>query len=131
MMLRKHWPVVFAFFAVIVSIILAAFACHSTDAGYAILTSVVTFMFLFPLAGVLSGAWYGWRLRSWKKWLIPPAVYGCVVLYMVLAGLILGADLFDAESYLTLGALPALSCLAAELAASLIRWAANRMRSGG
>ena len=131
MMLRKHWPVAFALFTVIVSIILAVFAYHSTDAGYAIFTSVVTFMFLFPLAGVLSGAWYGWRLRSWKKWLIPPAVYGCVVLYMVLAGLILGADLFDAESYLTLGALPALSCLAAELAASLIRWAANRMRSGG
>ena len=130
-MLKKHWPVVFAFFAVIVSIILAVFAYRSTDAGYAILTSVITFMFLFPLAGVLSGAWYGWRLRSWMKWLIPPAVYGCVVLYMVLAGLILGADLFDAESYLTLGALPALSCLAAELAASVIAWAVNRARNKG
>ena len=130
-MLKKHWPVVFAFFAVIVSIILAAFAYHSTDAGYAILTSVITFMFLFPLAGALIGAWYGWRQRSWKKWLIPPAVYGCVVLYMVLAGLILRADLFDAESYLTLGALPALSCLAAEIAASVIAWAVNRARNKG
>ena len=55
-MLNKHWPVGFAFFAVIVSIILAAFAYHSTDAGYAILTSVITFMFLFPLAGALIGA---------------------------------------------------------------------------
>ena len=89
MTLRKHWPVVFALLAVVVSIILAVFAYRSTDAGYAIFTSVITFMFLFPLAGALIGAWYGWRLRSWKKWLIPPAVYGCVVLYMVLAGLIL------------------------------------------
>ena len=130
-MLKKHWPVGFALITVIASIILAVFACHSTDAGYAILTSVVTFMFLFPLAGVLIGVWYGWRLRSWKKWLIPPAVYGCVVLYMVLAGLILRADLFDAGSCLTLGALPGLSCLAAEIAASVIAWAVNRARNKG
>ena len=130
-MLKKHWPVVFALFTVIASIILAVFACHSTDTGYAILTSVVTFLFLFPLAGVLIGAWYGWRLRSWKKWLIPPAVYCCVVLYMVLAGLILGAGLFDAESFLTLGAIPALSCLAAEIAVSVIAWAVNRARDKG
>lgn len=130
-MLKKHWPVLFSFIAILVSIILAAVAYHSTDTGYAILTSVVTFMFLFPLACVLIGAWYGWRLRSWKKWLIPPAVYGCVVLYMVLAGLILGVDLFDAESCLTLGALPALSCLAAEIAASVIAWAVNRARNKG
>ena len=59
MTLKKHWPVVFALLAVIVSIILAAFAYRSTDAGYAIFTLVITFMFLFPLAGAMSGAWYG------------------------------------------------------------------------
>ena len=130
-MLKKHWPVLFSFIAILVSIILADIAYHSTDTGYAILTSVVTFMFLFPLAGALIGAWYGWRMRSWKRWLIPPVMFGCVVLYMVLAGLILGADLFDAESYLTLGALPTLSCLTIEIAVSVIAWAVNRARNKG
>ena len=58
-------------------------------------------------------------------------MYVGVILYMILAGLILSADLFDAESDLTLGALSALSCLAAEIAASAIAWAVHKARDKG
>ena len=131
MMLKKHWPVLFAVFAVIVSIVLDVLAYHSTDTGNAIFAGVITFMFLFPLAGALIGAWYGWRLPQPKKWLIPFAVYVCVILYMVMIGLIFRADMFDVESSLTLGVLPALVCLASEIAASMIAWAVKRMRKNG
>lgn len=128
MMLKKHWPVLFAVLAIIVSIVLAVFAYNSTDAGNAIFAGVITFMFLFPLAGALIGAWYGWRLPRLTKWLIPFAVYGCVILYMVILGLIFRADMFDVESCLTLGVLPALVCLAAEIVAGMIAWAVKRTR---
>ena len=131
MMLKKHWPVLFAVFAIIVSIVLDVLAYHSTDTGNAIFAGVITFLFLFPLAGALIGAWYGWRLPQPKKWLIPFAVYVCVILYMVMIGLIFRADMFDVESSLTLGVLPALVCLASEIAASMIAWAVKRMRKNG
>ncbi len=128
MMLKKHWPVLFAVLAIIVSVVLDVIAYHSTDAGNAIFAGVITFMFLFPLAGALIGAWYGWRLPQLTKWLIPFAVYGCVILYMVMIGLIFRADMFDVESCLTLGVLPALVCLAAEIVAGMIAWAVRRTR---
>lgn len=131
MMLKKHWPVLFAVFAIIVSIVLDVIAYHSTDTGNAIFAGVITFLFLFPLAGGLIGAWYGWRLPRPKKWLIPFAVYICVILYMVMIGLIFRADMFDVESCLTLGVLPALVCLASEIAAGMIAWAVKRMRKNG
>lgn len=131
MMLKKHWPVLFAVFAIIVSIVLDVIAYHSTDTGNAIFAGVITFLFLFPLTGGLIGAWYGWRLPQPKKWLIPFAVYVCVILYMVMIGLIFRADMFDVESCLTLGGLPALVCLASEIAAGMIAWAVKRMRKNG
>ena len=131
MMLKKHWPVLFAVFAVIVSIVLDVLAYHSTDTGNAIFAGVITFLFLFPLAGALIGAWYGWRLPQPKKWLIPFAVYVCVILYMVMIGLIFRADMFDVESCLTLGVFPALVCLGAEIVAGMIAWAVKRMRKNG
>ena len=66
-----------------------------------------------------------------KKWLIPFAVYVCVILYMVMIGLIFRADMFDVESCLTLGVFPALVCLGAEIVAGMIAWAVKRMRKNG
>ena len=128
-MIRKHWPVVFAVLAILISVVLVVFAYHSTDSGYAIFASVITFIFLLPLAGAVIGGWYGWRIHSLKKWLLPFAVYAGVILYMMIAGLILRADMFDADSYLTLGALPGLTGLVAEIVASVIAWVVKRVRN--
>jgi len=54
-MIRKHWPILFAIAAVIISIILGIVASNSTDTGVAILIGFIIFMFLFPLAGALIG----------------------------------------------------------------------------
>ncbi len=128
-MIRKHWPVVFAVLAILISVVLVVFAYHSTDAGYAIFASVITFIFLFPLAGAVIGSWYGWRILSPKKWFLPFAVCAGIILYMITVGLILRADMFDADSYLTLGALPGLTCLVAEIVASVIAWVVKRVRN--
>lgn len=125
-MIKKHWPVLFAILVLVISIILGIVAVHSTDAGVAILVGVISWMFLFPLAGAALGGWYGWRISSPLKWLLAPVTYAGVVLYMVVEDLIAGAGSMDIGSSLTVGSLTGITCLAVELVTSVIAWLARR-----
>ena len=98
-MMKKHWPILFAIAAIIISIILGFVASNATDTGVAILVGVILFMFLFPLAGALIGGWYGWRVRAPIKWIAAPAVYLGVVAYLAVADLLSGAGSLDPEGY--------------------------------
>ena len=111
---------------IIVSIILGIVASHSTDTGVAIAAGVMIYMFLFPLAGAVIGGWYGWRLRTPLKWLLAPAVYVGVVLYLVVEDLIYSSGAIDLGAYWTVGSLTGIACLAVEVASSIIAWLARR-----
>ena len=125
-MMKNHWPVVFAILVVIISIILGIAASNSTDAGVAILVGVICWMFLFPLAGAAIGGWYGWRIRSPLKWLLAPAAYLGFLLYMIAWQLISGVGSIDMKSYLIVGSLTGIACLAVEVATSVIAWLKRR-----
>lgn len=127
-MIKKHWPAAFAILAVILSIILGIVATNSTDTGVGIFFAVVIFMFLFPLAGAMLGGWYGWRVRSPLKWLLAPASYLAVVLYLVVEDLILSSGSVDITSYLTVGLFTGIACLAVEAITSAIAWLARKNR---
>lgn len=127
-MIKKHWPVLFAILVVIISIILGIVASHSTDAGVAIAVGVISWMFLFPLAGALIGGWYGWRLRSPLKWLLAPAVYLGVVLYLIAESLVVGADAMDLGAFLSIALFTGIACLAVEAVSSAIAWMARRKK---
>lgn len=126
MMIKKHWPVLFAILMVIISIILGIGASQSADAGAAIAVGVIIFMFLFPLAGAVIGGWYGWRLQTPLKWLLAPVAYLGVILYLVIEGLIYSAESADVGAYATIGILTGIACLAVEIASSAIAWMAKR-----
>ena len=125
-MIKKHWPVVFAILTVIISIILGIVASHSTDAGVAIAAGVISWMFLFPLAGALIGGWYGWKMRTPLKWLLAPAVYLGVVLYLIIESLIVGADSMDLGAFLSIALFTGIACLAVEAVSSAIAWLSRR-----
>ena len=125
-MVRKHWPVLFTIMVLVISIILGIVASHSADAGVAILIGVISWMFLFPLAGALLGGWYGWRVRSPFKWLLAPATYAGVILYLIAEDLIAGSGSMDIGSSLSIGSLTGIACLAVELVSSVIAWLAGR-----
>ena len=110
---------------VIISIILGIVASRSTDAGVAIAAGVISWMFLFPLAGALIGGWYGWRMRRPLKWLLAPAVYLGVFLYLVFESLAFGAGV-DASAYLGIASFTGIACLAVEAVTSVIAWLARR-----
>lgn len=125
-MIKKHWPVVFAILVLIISIILGIVASHSTDAGVAIAAGVISWMFLFPLAGALMGGWYGWKLRSPLKWLLAPAAYLGVVLYLIVESLIVSADSMDLGAFLGIASFTGIACLAVEAVSSAIAWMARK-----
>ncbi len=127
-MIKKHWPILFAILAVIISIILGIVASHSTDTGVAILVGVIVYMFLFPLTGALIGGWYGWKIRSPLKWLIVPAVYLGFILYMVAEDYAYGAESMEMSSYLSVGSFTVIACLAVEAITSAIAWLARRKK---
>ena len=127
-MIRKHWPILFAIAAVIISIILGIVASNSTDTGVAILIGVIIFMFLFPLAGALIGGWYGWTIQSPLKWIAAPAVYLGVVLYLMVADLLSGAGTVDLGSSWTVGSFTGIAALVVEAVASAIAWLVRRNR---
>ncbi|MCR5034724.1 MAG: hypothetical protein K6B42_04815 [Clostridia bacterium] len=125
-MIKKHWPILFAIAAVVISIILGIVASNSSDTGVAILVGVIIFMFLFPLTGALIGGWYGWRTRSPLKWIAAPAVYLGAVLYLVAADLMSGIGLTDLGSCLSVGSFTGIAALGVEAATSVIAWLARR-----
>lgn len=128
-MIKKHWPILFAILVVMISIILGIVASQSTDTGVAIAAGVISWMFLFPLAGALLGGWYGWKLRSPLKWLLAPAVYLGVVLYLIAESLIVGADLTDVGDFLFIALFTGIACLAVEAVSSAIAWLARRNKT--
>ena len=128
-MMKKHWPVLFAIAAVIISIILGIVASNSTDTGVAILIGVVIFMFLFPLAGALIGGWYGWRVQSPVKWIAAPAVYLGVVLCLAAADLAAGIESMDLGAYWSVGSFTGIATLVVEAVTSAIAWLARRNRN--
>ena len=107
-------------------ILLFAGASNSTDTGYAIFASLIIFMFLFPLAGAVNGVWYGWRSRSPMKWLLVPAAFLGVCLFLLAADLISGSGPMEPGAYASLGALTGVTCLAAEVIAGGIARLAGR-----
>lgn len=119
-MIKQHWPILFAILMVIISIILGAVALHSTDTGEVILVGVIIYMFLLPLAGAVIGGWYGWKLRSPLKWLIAPAAYLGVVLYLIVEDLISGADSMDIGASLSVGLFTGIACIAVEAISSAV-----------
>ena len=125
-MIKKHWPVLFAILVVIISIILGIVASNSTDAGVAIAAGVISWMFLFPLAGTLMGGWYGWRVKTPLKWLLAPAVYLGVVLYLIAESLIFGADSMDLGAFLGIASFTGIACLAVEAVSCAIAWLVRR-----
>ena len=125
-MIKRHWPVLFAILTVIISIILGIAAFHSTDAGVAIAAGVISLMFLFPLAGAAIGGWYGWRMKTPLKWLLAPAVYLGVVLYLLVEDLIAGAESVDMSAFLSIGLFAGIACLTVEAVTSAIAWLAGR-----
>ena len=125
-MMKKHWPILFAIAAVIFSVILAVAATNSTDTGVAIFFGVAIFMFLFPLTGAVMGGWYGWTIRSPLKWLLAPAAYLAIILYLVVEDLILSSGSVDITSYLSVGLFTGVACLAVEAVTSVIAWLARK-----
>ena len=125
-MIKKHWPILFAILMVILSIILGIVALHATDAGVVIGAGVIIYMILFPLAGAVIGGWYGWRLRSPLKWLLAPAAYLGILLYLLIEDLILNSGSIDFKSYLIVSSLTGIACLLVEIASSAIAWLARR-----
>ena len=85
-------------------------------------------MFLFPLAGAVLGGWYGWTLKSPWKWLLAPAAYLGVVLYLVAVDLIVDTGYIDIGSYLSIGLFTGIACLAVEAITSVIAWLANKRK---
>ncbi len=128
-MIKKHWPVVFAVLVVIVSAILGIYASNSTDAGVAIVVGVIIFLLLLPLAGAVIGAWYGWRIRSPRKWLLAPAVFLGVILLLAAGDLLSGSEPMEADTYLYTGSITGIVCLAAEAVLSAIARLAGRSRA--
>ena len=126
-MIRKHWPILFAIAAVIISIILGIVASNSTDTGVAILIGVIIFMFLFPLAGALIGGWYGWIIQSPVKWVAAPAVYLAVVLFLAAADLLTGGSM-DLGTYWSVGSFTGIAALVVEAVTSAIAWLVRRNR---
>ena len=125
-MIKKHWPVVFAVLVVIVCAILGIYASNSTDTGVAIVVGVIIFLLLLPLAGAVIGAWYGWRIRSPWKWLLAPAVYLGVFLYLSAEDLISGTGSIDPGVNWSVGSFTGIACLGAEIIASVIVWLIRR-----
>ena len=129
-MIKKHWPILFAIAAVIISIILGIAASNSADTGVAIFVGAIIFMFLFPLAGALIGSWYGWRIRSPLKWAAAPAVYLGVVLFMMVTDLLSGNGAMDLSTCFYIGAFTGIAALGFEAVASAVAWLARRNRAG-
>lgn len=129
-MIKKHWPVMIAVLAVVISIILGIIASNATDAGVAIMAGVLTYMFLFPIAGAVMGGWYGWRIRSPLKWLLAPAVYLGVFLYLLIEDLLFGSGSIEPGVYLSVGSFAGIACLAVEIIASMIAWLIRRRNAG-
>ena len=127
-MMKKHWPILFAIAAVIISIILGIVASNSTDTGVAILIGVIIFMFLFPLAGALIGGWYGWTIQSPLKWIAAPVVYLGVVLCLAAADLLTGVGSMDMGTYWSVGSFTGIAALVVEAVASAIAWLVRRNR---
>ena len=125
-MIKKHWPLLFTGLVIIISIILWITAASSADTGVGIFFGVVIFMFLFPLAGAVLGGWYGWTLKSPWKWLLAPAAYLGVVLYLVAVDLIVDTGYIDIGSYLSIGLFTGIACLAVEAITSVIAWLAHK-----
>ncbi len=119
-MIKKHWPVLFSVFAILVSVIFMLIAINSTDTGYAILAMVITFMFLFPISGALIGGWYGWKTDSVKKWVIPFMIFAGIAVYLLIWGMVTQSGLLEAESYILLGVPSCITCLIAEMLFSII-----------
>ena len=127
-MIKKHWPLLFTGLVIIISIILWITAASSADTGVGIFFGVVIFMFLFPLAGAVLGGWYGWTLKSPWKWLLAPAAYLGVVLYLVAVDLIVDTGYIDIGSYLSICLFAGIACLAVEAITSVIAWLANKRK---
>ena len=128
-MIKKHWPILFALLVLIISIILGIVASNTADTGVAIVMGVIIFMFLFPIAGAVIGGWYGWRVKSPVKWLVAPAVYLCVVLYLIIEGLIAGNGSLDLGTNLSVGLFTGIACLGLEVITSIIAWAVKKNRA--
>lgn len=125
-MIKKHWPILFTILMVVISIALGIAASHSTDTGYAIAVGVVIFMVLFPLAGAVLGGWYGWRIRSPLKWLLAPAAFLGVCLFLLATDLITGSGSMEIDTYGGVSSPTGAACLAAEAVAAVISWAVRR-----
>lgn len=119
-MIKRHWPIVFTALMVIISIVLWIAAANSTDTGYAILAGLVIFMVLLPLSGAVLGGWYGWRIRSPRKWLLAPAAFLGTGLLLLAADLISGSGTVEIGSCALIGALTGAACLAAEAIAGAV-----------
>lgn len=119
-MIKKHWPVLFSLLAVLISVILMLIAINSTDTGYAILAMVTTFMFLFPLSSALVGGWYGWKMSSPRKWILPSIVYAGTIVYLFMWNVLTQSDLLEIDSYMLIGIPSCLACLIAEIILSII-----------
>ena len=128
-MMKKHWPLLFTILVVIISIILGVTASNSTDTGVAIVFGVITFMFLFPLAGAVLGGWYGWKMKSPWKWLLAPAVYLGVILYLIIMDLVNGAGMTTIGSNFTISAFAGITCLVVEAIVSFVAWLVRRNRA--
>lgn len=128
-MIKKHWPLFFAALMVIFSIIAAIAASHSTDTGVAIAAGVIIFMFLLPLAGAVIGAWYGWRLRSPLKWLLIPASFLGIFVYLLVWDLTSSSGLSGMDAYPSIGAFTGIACLVAEVIAAAIARLVRRYRT--
>ena len=128
-MIKKHWPLLFTILIVIISIILGVTASNSTDTGVAIAFGVITFMFLFPLAGAVLGGWYGWKMKSPWKWLLSPAVYLGVILYLIAMDVVNGVGITTIGSNFTIGAFAGIACLVVEAIVSFIAWLVRRNRA--
>ena len=129
-MVKKHWPILFAMLIVIICIIFMVIASKSTDTGVGIVVAVAIFMYLLPLAGAVNGGWYGWRLRSPLKWLLAPAVYLCVCLYLIIEDLALSGGSIDLGTDMSIGLITGIACLVVEVITSIIAWAVRKNKAG-
>ncbi|MCR5395848.1 MAG: hypothetical protein K6E64_00115 [Lachnospiraceae bacterium] len=81
--LKSHWPIILML-AAFVYCIYEWLVGASEDTGGVIAFYIVGFGIILPLCSLILSAWYGYRLRSGKKWLIAIAcVTPCIIMTII------------------------------------------------
>ena len=92
--LKEHWPVLLVAVATIFCIF-EWFVSGTVDAGDVIFFFILCFGFIIPVSLLIASAWYGYKIRNAKKWLMCLAfcIPGVLLLIIAAKSLLIFASL--------------------------------------